>query len=256
MAFNPITSNSTTTTKGDVLSQINQEFSDLYTELDLLQVEIEADADQKIIAAKADIAQDYYLKTQVNNFLAAKADLISGKVPANQLPDTILGQLSFQTTYNASTNTPALPAASTSKGYFWIVKTAGTVNAIGPSGSNLVLGVGDWVLSVGTHYEQVDNTDSVISVFGRLGAVTAQAGDYTADQINETTGSKIMTAAERTKLAGLAAVATSGAYTDLTGKPTIIDSTGPLSVLHLWGGTESQHTALSSKDTNTLYFLV
>jgi hypothetical protein len=45
---------------------------------------------------------------------------------------------------------------------------------------------------------------AVTTVFGRSGAVTAQSGDYSAGQI-----------------AGLAAVATSGSYTDLLNKPAI-----------------------------------
>lgn len=44
---------------------------------------------------------------------------------------------------------------------------------------------------------------SVSSVFGRGGAVLAQSGDYTAAQITETAAAKIMTSAERTKLAGV-----------------------------------------------------
>jgi len=43
----------------------------------------------------------------------------------------------------------------------------------------------------------------VTSVFGRQGIVTAQNGDYNAGQISETATKKIMTDAERTKLAGL-----------------------------------------------------
>src|SRR3546814_4780375 len=44
----------------------------------------------------------------------------------------------------------------------------------------------------------------VDSVFGRTGAVVAASGDYNAGQISETTGAKIMTSAERSKLAGIA----------------------------------------------------
>jgi hypothetical protein len=43
----------------------------------------------------------------------------------------------------------------------------------------------------------------VDSVFGRTGAVTAKAGDYTADQIADSADKVLMTAAERTKLASI-----------------------------------------------------
>jgi trimeric autotransporter adhesin len=56
----------------------------------------------------------------------------------------------------------------------------------------------------------------VQSVFGRTGMVVAGSGDYSADQITETTSAKILTAAERTKLATYPA--TAGA---LAGKNTL-----------------------------------
>lgn len=44
---------------------------------------------------------------------------------------------------------------------------------------------------------------SVSSVFGRTGTVVATSGDYNAGQVTETAGVKLMTAAERTKLAAI-----------------------------------------------------
>ena len=40
--------------------------------------------------------------------------------------------------------------------------------------------VGDWVISNGTSWEKVDNTDAVTSVFGRLGNVVANEADYSS----------------------------------------------------------------------------
>ncbi len=68
---------------------------------------------------------------------------------------------------------------------------------------------------------------AVASVFGRTGAVVAVSGDYDADEIDETASNKIMTAAERTKLAGVATGATNntGALADLdTVSPSEIDA--------------------------------
>lgn len=45
---------------------------------------------------------------------------------------------------------------------------------------------------------------AITSIFGRTGVVTAQSGDYTADQITETSTAKIMTGDERSKLSGIA----------------------------------------------------
>jgi len=48
-------------------------------------------------------------------------------------------------------------------------------------------------------------TVPVASVHGRTGAIVAQAGDYSADDITDTAAKVLMTAAERTKLSGIAA---------------------------------------------------
>jgi hypothetical protein len=104
-----------------------------------------------------------------------------GKVPLTQIPDSVLGQLSYMGTWNASSNNPALanPPASTTQGDYYVVSVAGTQFSIS-------FAVGDWIISNGTAWEKVDNTDAVASVFGRLGVVTAASGDYTATQITYT----------------------------------------------------------------------
>jgi len=45
---------------------------------------------------------------------------------------------------------------------------------------------------------------AISSVFGRIGAIAAQNGDYNADQVTDTGSKVIMTVAERTKLLGIA----------------------------------------------------
>ena len=104
-----------------------------------------------------------------------------GKVPLTQIPDSIIGQVTYMGTWNASTNNPALanPPASTTQGDYYVVSVAGTQFSIS-------FNVGDWIISNGTAWEKVDNTDAVASVFGRLGVVTAASGDYTATQITYT----------------------------------------------------------------------
>ncbi|WP_410220703.1 hypothetical protein [Pedobacter sp.] len=101
----------------------------------------------------------------------------TGKVPVSQLPDAILGSLQFQSQWNASTNTPVIPTASAqNKGHFYITQTAGVYNSVSYN-------VGDWILSNGTGWEKISNSDTVTSVFGRIGNVVAAVGDYTSDQI-------------------------------------------------------------------------
>jgi hypothetical protein len=111
-------------------------------------------------------------KGQANGY----ASLDSGaKVPLSQINDAILGQVSYQGTWNASTNTPTLvnPPAATTKGEYYVV-------SVGGSFAGLTFEVGDWIISNGTAWEKVNNTDAVRTVFGRLGDVVANAGDYAA----------------------------------------------------------------------------
>ena len=75
--------------------------------------------------------------------------------------------------WNANTNTPTLPTATTVQGDYYIVDVAGTYNTID-------FNVGDWVISNGVEWQKVDNTDAVTTVFGRLGNVLAVEADYSS----------------------------------------------------------------------------
>lgn len=117
-----------------------------------------------------------------------------GKIPTSQLPATVLGALEYQGTWNASTNTPTIPAAdSTNKGWYYKVATAGTTNV----GGITDWGVGDWIVSDGVSWEHVKNTESVPSVAGLTGAITA-AGLKAALSIAYGDISGLGTAAQKT----------------------------------------------------------
>jgi hypothetical protein len=93
----------------------------------------------------------------------------TGKVPVAQLPASVVGGMQYQGTWNASTNTPTIPAASSgNKGYYYKVSVAGTTLVDGIS----EWAIGDWITSNGTTWDKIDNTDSVSSVNGSTGAVT------------------------------------------------------------------------------------
>lgn len=98
----------------------------------------------------------------------------TGKVPTAQLPDSILGGAVYQGTWNASTNTPTIPAASSAnKGHYRVVTVAGTTDIDGTDDWE----VGDWIISNGAAWDKVDNTDAVISVAGRKGAIVLTTED-------------------------------------------------------------------------------
>lgn len=86
-------------------------------------------------------------------------------------------------TWDADADNPPLSLGGSNVGDYYIVSVAGTTTLSGISswavGDQLFLGNdGNWY--------KVDNTEIVTSVFGRLGAVVATAGDYIANQITYT----------------------------------------------------------------------
>jgi hypothetical protein len=91
------------------------------------------------------------------------------------------GQVNYDGTWNAATNTPTLvsPPDALSKGDYYVVSAAGTQFSIS-------FAVGDWIISNGTAWEKVDLTDAVSSVFGRTGAVVGDSTDYSAVGITNT----------------------------------------------------------------------
>ena len=97
----------------------------------------------------------------------------------NYTPNSLItGGVIYKGTWSAATNTPTLvsPTDSTTLGSYYVVSEAGTR-------FSLDFNIGDWVISNGSTWQKVDNTDAVSSVFTRTGAVVAANGDYTASNI-------------------------------------------------------------------------
>jgi len=78
------------------------------------------------------------------------------------------GGLSYQGTWNASTNTPTLVSSTGVNGYYYITATAGSTNLDGITDWQ----IGDWLLFNGTVWQKIDQSNLVTSVAGRTGAVT------------------------------------------------------------------------------------
>lgn len=109
-------------------------------------------------------------KGQANGYTPLDAN---GKVPLVHINDVILGQVRYIGTWNAATNTPTLPDPTTVKGNYYVATNSGT-----QFGKDF--NTGDWVISDGVIWDKVDNTDSVTSVFGRIGNILAVESDYEA----------------------------------------------------------------------------
>jgi hypothetical protein len=96
-----------------------------------------------------------------------------GKVPVSELPAAVLGALSYQGTWDASTNTPTLTSSVGTKGYYYVVSVAGNTNLNGITDWL----VGDWAVFNGSIWQKVDNTETVTSVNGQVGAVVLTQAD-------------------------------------------------------------------------------
>jgi hypothetical protein len=115
----------------------------------------------------------------------------SGKVPVSELPAAVLGALSYQGTWNASTNTPTLASGVGTKGYYYVVSVAGSTNLDGVTDWL----IGDWAVYNGTAWQKVDNTDQVTSVNGQTGTVV-----LTTTNIAEGTNEYFTTARARSSV--------------------------------------------------------
>lgn len=80
----------------------------------------------------------------------------------------LIGGLKYEGTWNAATNTPTITSGVGVDGTFYIVSVAGTTNIDGINDWQ----VGDWIVFHDTAWQKVDNTESVVSVNGFVGAVT------------------------------------------------------------------------------------
>lgn len=110
---------------------------------------------------------------------------VTGKIPTELLPDSVTGAMIFKGTWDANTNTPTLSngGGGGDNGDFFIVSVTGTTSIDGISDWE----VGDWIINTGgTLWEKIDNTASVLAVFGRVGNITAQLNDYTDALVDNT----------------------------------------------------------------------
>lgn len=85
----------------------------------------------------------------------------------NQI-SALVGGVMYEGVWNASTNTPAIVSGVGSKGDYYVVSVAGSINIDGISDWK----IGDWIIFNGTNWDKVDNTDAVSSVNGFTGAVS------------------------------------------------------------------------------------
>jgi len=90
---------------------------------------------------------------------------------------SVAGGLSYQGTWNASTNTPTLASSTGTNGYYYIVATAGSTNLNGITDWQ----VGDWLLFNGSVWQKIDQSETLQSITSTDGSVTVTTTGSTAD---------------------------------------------------------------------------
>ena len=158
-----------------------------------------------------------------------------GKVPVSELPAAVLGALSYQGTWDASTNTPTLTSSVGTKGYYYVVSVAGNTNLNGITDWL----VGDWAVYNGSIWQKVDNTETVTSVNGQTGAVV-----LTTTNIAEGTNEYFTTARARTSVSA----GTGISYDNLTG---VITNLSPSLGGDVVGPASATDNAIARFDTTT-----
>jgi len=111
------------------------------------------------------------LQTQINNLIPSQTGNAGKYLTTNGSAlswASVAGGLSYQGTWNASTNTPALASSVGINGYYYVVATAGSTNLNGITDWQ----IGDWLLFNGTVWQKIDQSELVTSVASADSSVT------------------------------------------------------------------------------------
>jgi ribosomal protein L35AE/L33A len=120
------------------------------------------------------------LQTQINNLIPSQTGNSGKFLTTNGSAlswASIVGGLTYQGTWNASTNTPTLASSTGTNGYYYIVATAGSTNLNGITDWQ----VGDWLLFNGTVWQKIDQSETLQFVTSADTSVTVTTTGSTAD---------------------------------------------------------------------------
>ena len=143
----------------------------------------------------------------------------AGKIPTELLPISGL-------TYKGEKILTGVPVATEASGNYYIISVAGT-----ETGSGLMFGIGDWMISNGTAWQKISQTQTVASVAGKTGVISLSSGDLSDVSLTGNGTGKVL-AWDGSKWAPASAatgsVTSVTAGTGLSGGP--ITSTGTISL--------------------------
>lgn len=146
------------------------------------------------------------------------------KLTASQLPDVILGGLTYQSAFDPTTGDDsdgnAIPTPSAAnKGFYWIASAAATWTPPG-NASAITFAIGDWLVSNGVTYDEIDNT--TVDQTARTAAQNAQTAAENAQSTANNADSAAQTAQSTANTAAANALLLDAAYctdeTDMANK--------------------------------------
>ncbi|NBX48585.1 hypothetical protein EBT25_01365, partial [bacterium] len=103
------------------------------------------------------------LQTQINNLIPSQTGNSGKFLTTNGSAlswASVAGGLSYQGTWNASTNSPTLTSSVGTNGYYYVVGTSGSTNLNGITDWQ----VGDWLLFNGSAWQKIDQSDTLQTI--------------------------------------------------------------------------------------------
>lgn len=181
-----------------------------------------------------------YGNTGANNLVQLDGE---GKLALSVMPSTVLGQMIYGGTFNAMTqvatltsnakallgvtaDTITLTNDTTEPGGYVINEGIYYIVNVGGSFADILYNSKDWVISTGSGWSKVDNTEQVESVNGHTGVVVITKNDVDLGNVENKSSATIrseITSTNVTDALGYTPGTSnfSGDYNDLTNKPTI-----------------------------------
>jgi hypothetical protein len=111
------------------------------------------------------------LQTQIDNLIPSQTGNAGKFLTTNGSVlswAAVAGGLTYQGTWNASTNTPTLTSSVGTNGYYYIVSVAGSTNLNGITDWQ----VGDWLMFNGTVWQKIDQSDVIQTIASADSSIT------------------------------------------------------------------------------------
>jgi hypothetical protein len=115
------------------------------------------------------------LQTQINNLIPSQSGNSGKFLTTNGSTlswGSAVGGLSYQGTWNASTNTPTLTSSVGTNGYYYVVDTAGSTNLNGITDWK----AGDWLIFNGSTWQKIDQSWAIAGVNDNITSMTGITG--------------------------------------------------------------------------------